>query len=120
MKIGGNKQLELQIKTANGQNAIGEAAAGWVTARVLTGWLDLLDGAVSYKTFNTKVQESTHVFVCDYVLLLYNGEEITPECSRAVADGRYYDVKLIDNPMSMNEQLEIYLNYVGGQYVSTV
>lgn len=120
MKIGGNKQLEIQVKTEKEQNTIGEDTIDWVTAKTLTGWLDLLEGSVSYKTFNTKIQESSHVYVCDYEPLLHNGERITPESSRAVVDSMYYDVKLIDNPMGMNHQLEIYLNYVGGQNVSTV
>lgn len=30
-------------------------------------------------------------------------------------NGEIYDIQLIDNPMHLNYQLEIYLKYVGGQ-----
>ena len=69
--------------------------------------------------FNAKIQESTHVFVCDYFPLIYKQDEggnveFTPENSRMIASGKTYEVMLYDNPMQMNQQLEIYLKYVGG------
>ena len=39
-----------------------------------------------------------------------------PWNSRVVdEDGLIYDVMLIDDPMKMHKQLEIYLKYAGGQ-----
>ena len=40
---------------------------------------------------------------------------IKAENSRIVdEEGKVYDIKLIDDPMGMHEQLEIYLSYTGG------
>ena len=41
--------------------------------------------------------------------------EITSENARMVIDGMVYEILLIDNPMNMNEHLEIYLRFIGGQ-----
>ncbi len=34
--------------------------------------------------------------------------------SRMIVDSQVYEIKLIDNPMNMNEHLEIYLKCLGG------
>lgn len=111
--IGGNKQLQLQIKSIT-KNDIGEHMEKWDNVQQVTGWLDLSGGESKYTTYNTKIQESTHVFVADYVQL---ADDITAETARAVIDGKRYDIMLIDNPMEMGSgsQLEIYLKYTGGQ-----
>lgn len=109
--IGGNLTAELQVcKTT--ENAIGESVKSWKTVQTLKGWLDLSGGDSKYSAYNAKIQESTHVFVCDYVSL---DSTITAENSRAVINGKAYDVMLIDNPMELCEQLEIYLKFTGGQ-----
>ena len=109
--IGGNKQMQIQTSTTT-KNAIGEQVKTWNTAQTITGWLDLSGGDSKYQTYNAKMQESTHVFVADYVQL---AEGITAETSRAVIDGKVYDIMLIDDPMEMHQQLEVYLKYTGGQ-----
>lgn len=109
--IGGNKQMQLQVSTVT-KNAIGEQVEKWETIQQITGWLDLSGGDSKYATYNAKMQESTHVFVADYVRL---ADGITAEAARAVIDGKRYDIMLIDDPMEMNLQLEIYLKYTGGQ-----
>lgn len=109
--ISGNKHMQLQIKTTT-TNAIGEQVAKWETLQQVTGWLDLQAGDSKYTTYDAKIQESTHIFISDYVPLALG---ITAETSRAVIDGVTYDIMLIDNPMGMNQQLEIYLKYTGGQ-----
>lgn len=109
--IGGNKHMQLQIRMVT-RNAIGEQVEHWETIQQVTGWLDLQTGDSKHSTFNAKMQESTHVFVADYVQL---AQGITPESSRAIIDGKRYEIMLIDNPMEMNLQLEIYLKYTGGQ-----
>ena len=110
-EIGGNKQMQIQVSTIT-KNAIGEQVEKWEPIQQITGWLDLQGGDSKYQTYNAKMQESTHVFVADYVQL---AEGITAETARAVIDGKRYDIMLIDNPMEMNLQLEIYLKYTGGQ-----
>lgn len=110
----GNQKAIIQIKTGTAKNAIGEAVPVWSDVQTLKGWLDLKAGQAGYQTYSAKVEESTHVFVADYVKL---DQQITAETSRAVIDGNYYDVMLIDNPMSMgrDSQLEIFLKYTGGR-----
>lgn len=109
--IGGNIQGLIQISTTE-KNEIGEAVKTWVDVQTITGWLDLSSGDSKYTVYSAKVQESTHVFVADYVQL---DSRITAENSRMVIGGKRYDVMLIDDPMEMHKQLEIYLKYTGGQ-----
>lgn len=118
MKIGGNIAATIQLKTVI-QNELGEDVKSWSAAvPSLVGWLDLSSGDSPSINYNAKIQESTHVFVCDYFPLIYsnNGKttELTPENSRMLVNGKIYDVMLYDNPMQLNQQLEIYLKYIGG------
>lgn len=41
--------------------------------------------------------------------------DVTSENARMVIHGAVYEILLIDNPMNMNEHLEIYLRFIGGQ-----
>lgn len=107
--IGGNLKATIQTCTIE-RNAIGESVQKWQDAQSLTGWLDLSGGTSGYTAFSAKVQDSTHVFVADYVPL---AEGVQAENSRVIIGGKAYDIMLIDNPMEMNEQLEIYLKYTG-------
>lgn len=110
MSIGGNTKAVIQTHTTQ-KNAIGERPKKWADVQTLTGWLDLSGGSSSYTAYAAKVQESTHVFVCDYKPL---AKGIRAENSRMVIDGRVYDITLIDDPMELHRQLEIYLKYTGG------
>lgn len=109
--IGGNIQGLIQVSTTE-KNEIGEAVKSWADVQTIKGWLDLSSGDSKYTVYSAKVQESTHVFVADYVQL---DSRITAENSRMVIGGKRYDVMLIDDPMEMHKQLEIYLKYTGGQ-----
>ena len=109
--IGGNIQGLIQVSTTE-KNEIGEAVKSWADVQTITGWLDLSSGDSKYIVYSAKVQESTHVLVADYVQL---DIRITAENSRMVIGGKRYDVMLIDDPMEMHKQLEIYLKYTGGQ-----
>ena len=111
--IGGNTKLTFQVKTTK-TNAIGEQEAIWTDVQTIKGWLDLSSGSSNYTTYNAKVQESSNVFVADYVPL---DSRVKAENARAIIEGSRYDVMLLDNPMGMKEgsQWEIYLKYTGGQ-----
>lgn len=111
--IGGNITAVIQTATTS-KNAIGEQVKSWANAQTLKGWLDLSGGDSKYTTYNAKIQESTHVFIADYVPLAAG---IQAENSRMTINGKIYDIMLIDNPMEMGggSQLEIYLKYTGGQ-----
>lgn len=111
--IGGNIKATIQICTS-AKNDIGEDVKTWTDAQTIKGWLDLSSGEARYTTYNAKIQESTHVFISDYVSL---DSRITAETSQMVINGKTYDILLIDNPMEMGtgSQLEIYLKFTGGQ-----
>lgn len=111
--IGGNTELIFQVST-NTKNIIGEQESTWKDVQMIKGWLDLSSGSSNYTTYNAKVQESTHIFIADYVLL---DSRIKAENARAIIDGGRYDVMLLDNPMGMEagSQWEIYLKFTGGQ-----
>ena len=108
--IGGNITGNIQTKST-AKNAIGEAVKAWETAvEAVKGWLGLQSGGSNYSNFNAKIEESTHVFLCDYNPDIY----ALVDCdTRMIIKGVVYDVLLIDNPDEMDEQLEIYLKKVG-------
>lgn len=108
--IGGNTEALIQVSSIT-VNAIGEQVKQWQDVQRIKGWLDLSGGETRYTTFNAKIQESSHVFVADYVPL---DKRIEAETARAIIAGKQYDITLIDNPMGLNAQLEIHLKYTGG------
>ena len=111
--IGGNTVGTFQVSSTT-KNAIGEQVQTWTDVQTLQGWLDLASGDAKYTVFYAKVQQSTHVFVADYVPL---DARIQAETARFVVGGKRYDVMLLDNPMGLKSgsQWEIYLKYTGGQ-----
>lgn len=112
--IGGNITGIIQTKTGNGRNEIGEAVITWENKLSFSGWLGLQSGDSKRTTFNSKIEESTHVFLCDFNSAVY---ALSEQDTRMIIKGCMYDVLLIDNPDEMDEQLEIYLRKVGGQNV---
>lgn len=112
MEIGGNITGIIQTKATGGKNALGEAENVWTDFFSTPGWLDLQSGGSNRTTFNAKIEESTHIFLCDYHEGIY---ALQNQDTRMKIKGDIYDVLLIDNPCEMNEQLEIYLKKVGGQ-----
>lgn len=107
--IGGNITGVVQTHTTS-RNAIGESVKEWVDAFSQIGWLGLQSGDSKYTNFNAKLEESTHVFICDYHSGIFG---LADQDCRMIIKGMVYDVLLIDNPDEMNEQLEIYLRKVG-------
>ena len=107
MMVGGNTEVMLQKKSGSTTNSIGEKIPAYVDYKSLTGWLDLSNGDSKY-THYTKLQESTHIFICDYTPIERNADD-----KRLLFNGDVYDVLLIDDPMELHEHLEIYLKYLG-------
>lgn len=105
--IGGNVEAIVQQKNGFTMNEIGERIPAWVDLQTLNGWLDLSSGESKY-TYNTKLQESTHMFLCDFVPIDRSADD-----KRMIINGLTYDVKLIDDPMELHQHLEIYLRFVG-------
>ena len=121
-RIGGNTDAELLLVESK-VNEIGEAVEQETPVLTLSGWLDLSGSDSRYTTYNAKTEQSTHIFVADWVQLPENivpenivPENIVPENCRLRCGGKRYDVLDIDNPMEMGDgsQLEIYLRYTGG------
>ena len=106
--IFGNTPAVLQVKAVPNKNEIGEGVKEWEDYCSLNGWLDCASGEADTLNYSAKIQESTHIYICDYQPLA-----VTPENSRLVIGGIAYEILIIDNPLGMNEQLEIYLKYVG-------
>ncbi len=107
--IGGNTTVKLQSKSTT-QNEIGESVNDYTDAYTLTGWLDFTGGSSYHNNYNSKFQESTHVFICDYQPISLKAEEC-----RLVYNNEVYEVLIIDDPMDLHEQIEILLKYVGVQ-----
>lgn len=127
--IGGDTKAILQVSTTT-KNEIGEQVKAWVDVPVmmperkepgLFGWLDYRSGEANYATYNAKIQESSHVFICDYVqipaTIVVNGKNVSinVENARMMIDSKQYDVKLMDDPMGLHQHLEFFLDYTGGQ-----
>lgn len=118
--IDGNTTALLQVEVAT-TSEIGAPVSKWHDVVALEGFIDLQAGDSKYTTANAKMQESTHVFVGDYVpipdTLEVDGQivQVCAETTRIVADSKRYDVMLIDDPMGLHEHLEIYLKFTGGQ-----
>lgn len=108
--IGGNIAAKIQTKEPVWQNGIGEKVHLWNDAFHFVGWLGLQSGESKYNSFSAKLEESTHVFLCDYHSGIY---ALAAQDTRMIIKDFVYDVLLIDNPDEMNEQLEIYLRRVG-------
>lgn len=108
--IGGNIQAMIQTKNVI-ENEIGEHEKRWVDAQQIEGFLDLMSGDSNFQSYDAKIQESTHIFVMDFIVL---NPTIRPNTARLLIGQDVYDILLIDNPMNLNRQLEIYLRFTGG------
>lgn len=107
-RIGGNCTALIQVKNGTGRNSVGERVNGWTNLREVVGFLDLMNGDSRYTNYNAKLQESTHVFICDWFEFNYKVQEV-----RLVVNGKTYDVTMIDDPMELHQHLEILLKFVG-------
>ena len=137
--IGGNVTALLQVKDEGTFNAIGEREHTWSDVTALKGWIDLQTGESNRVDHDAKIQKSTHIFLCDFTSLTDLSTEwvwdpfsfltgiiskgskktvdVTSDNASMVVNGLVYEILLIDNPMNLNQHLEIYLQYVGGQNV---
>lgn len=110
-KVKGNTLCVIQKKTST-TNIIGEPVDTWTDFVSVPGVLGLQSGDSKYTNYNAKIEESTHVFVCDYNQAVYG---LADQDVRCTIKGKMYDILLIDNPDELDEHLEIYLRFVGGQ-----
>ncbi len=108
--IGGNKTIELYKKSSETINDIGELETEEKLVIDFVGFLDYMSGEVGSANFKAQINESTHIFISDFVEINEDAENLI-----AKINNKIYEVKYIDNPMGLNEQLEIYLKLLGGQ-----
>ncbi len=105
--IGGNIDCILKYEDVT-TNAIGEKVKNWDNVLlVVHGFLDLMNNGKDYTTYNKAMEDSTHVFICDYVSISKKATEL-----KATIDGKNYDVTYIDDPMGLHYHLEIFLKRV--------
>lgn len=107
--IDGNVTATIQSKVTT-KNAIGEQVETWSDCGTVLGWLDYMSGDSGVENFRGRIQETTHIFMCD----ASRWPEGLPGDLRLVINGAAYTVLLVDNPMGLNQHLEVYLEYVGG------
>ena len=105
--IGGNIEALLQENKGSETNRFGEQIPSWSDVQSLWGWLDLSSGDSKY-TYDAKLQESTHIFITDYVPI-----DQRPNNKRLMVNGLVYEVLMIDDPMGLHQHLEISLKFVG-------
>lgn len=110
--IKGNTDCIIQTSSSSTVNKMGERETIWTDAYSFKGILSLQSGDSKYTSFNAKIEESTHIILCDYDANIY---AFANQNVRIMAKGKMYDVLLIDNPDELDKQLEIYLKFVGGQ-----
>lgn len=136
--IGGNITALIQVKDEGKKNGIGERVHQWVDVASTKGFLDLSAGDTKNTTFNAKIQESSHIFLCDFqsfkglsgkwvwnpfsfvngvisTATLDEKVDVTSENARIIIEGQIYNLQFIDDPMHLHQHLEIYLKFVGGQ-----
>lgn len=119
-KINGNKDLVLKVKDYYDKNEIGENIPAYVDYFTLkNGFLDMSNTNTNYTTYNAKIQDSTHFFICDYqelpTFIDIKGNERKPKIDelKAYCDEKEYEVLYIDNVQELNYHYEIYLQYKG-------
>lgn len=101
--VGGNITATF-LKRSVVTNELGEQMESWDEVAIHKGWLDMTAGTSDYQ-YARKLENSTHMFVCDRFDL--------PECGRLRCAGKVFDIVYVDDPMELGCQLEIYLTYVG-------
>lgn len=108
--LGGNTTANIQTKTII-KNSIGEMETTWSDIAIIKGFLDYESGQNDLSKYDAKVQETTHIFMCDYSQIA--GKGVTSENCRLVCEGLVYDILMIDDVMELHKHVEIYLKYVG-------
>ena len=107
-KIGGNTDLILKTKS-QAKNDIGEnKVTEWVDYKTIHGFMDFMSETTGRTNYNSKIVESTHVFVCDYVDIDKSETELM-----AYHNNKQYEITYIDDPMELHYHLEIFLKYIG-------
>lgn len=115
LKIKGNATGAIVVSQTGSKNEYGEREHK-TTEIVVKGYLDMSGSDARRNIYDAKVEESTHIFICNYsedIAGLRGKEEM---CSFKFK-GLDYDLLYIDNVMELNEHMELYLKRAGGVVV---
>lgn len=102
--IGGNTVAYIK-RAVTIQNELGEDLKSYELVQTLNGFIDYSSGLYDYSN-KTKAENTSHVFICDFVIPKWNDKEAIAEIN-----GKRYDVLFTDNPMELNDHLEVFLKY---------
>ena len=98
--------FEILEDRADKTNALGQPVANWDTKFTVEGYLDLLSGDEG-KSSNSLIAEASLVFITFDVKPITNLHRIKDTKTDAV-----YEITYVDNPMGLDEHLEIYCKKV--------
>lgn len=87
-------------------NGIGGFVETPIDLFVIQGYLDMLSGNEG-TTFNAFLNESTHVLLTDY------RDDLNTKCVLKDDKGNTFNITFIDDPVGLNDHLEVYLKHVG-------
>lgn len=116
-KVGGNTRgtlRRIKFKTNNlGINEADETDTGNSICD-LNGHLDLLTGGAKLTASTKILEESTHVFVCEYIDLVgkYDLDIHSYEGLVLSVNGINHKVTYIDDPMWLHAHLEVFLKVI--------
>lgn len=108
--VGGNATAVV-IRASKSKNASGLAVPDEPEPLMeLDGWLDYQAGQPSRLSYQAKLQDATHLWICDY----REDFAALPEAGLSLEiGGARYEILTIDDPMGMHEHLETHLRRVG-------
>lgn len=108
----GNDTAMIQTKTVV-KNDIGEGVETWTDSFELFGYLDFQSGQNDLSQYDAKVQETTHIFLCDYREIMDHIGELNSEDCRLICKNQIYQILMVDDPMELHRHIEVFLKYVG-------
>lgn len=107
--VGGNLVAKV-MRSETEKNVKGVYVSGEPTQIMeICGWLDYQSGEVGHLAYQSAMQDSTHVFLSDYMA---DYAELSEVGLSLEIGSKSYEVKLIDDPMNLHEHIETYLRLV--------
>lgn len=106
--INGNTLCRFYTRKTGALNELGEQITKWQEYAKVYGVLDYISGTTQ-RDYKVKLEDSTHVFLCNYFKLPKDEGEL-----KASISGTNYEVIKVDNVMEKNIHYEIYLKQLGG------
>lgn len=96
---------EVHRKVVTDRNSLDELVYSFEKVAEVDGFLDLISGDRS-NLQNAEIEQSSHLFITfDF------SQELTID-ERLFYKGKYYEITFVDNPMELNDHLEVYLKAV--------